>query len=177
MIDLLSTLILGRGEVRVGDSVDWDDNNTAVLDSTYSLGRVEECTISNELEHRTKRNVENISDVKKILTKNNVFLDFTVLEATQENLQLLLTGNINNRDFYFGERLFESLYRVEVKFLYPNKKDYMIVIFPKMKIISTSDLNLVSLSEPNKPSFSFQSFPLDNATWGKNLGKVVFGQN
>lgn len=172
----LSAIALGRGIIRVAEStVTNQAQNSSILSSSDNIGQAEECVLSNELDFATKRTVESISDVKKMLTKNNLFLDVTIMEASVENLRMLFTGDrASDTSFFVGGSVFDPIYRVEVVFVYPNKVDTMTLVIPKVKIVSTSDFSLVNLSEPNKPAFSFQSLPVDNNTWNNRLGRVIF---
>jgi hypothetical protein len=169
-----SSIMLGRGEIRIADSQTYEGNGDPALTSSHSAGQAEECALNNELEFKTKRPVNNLSAVKSILTKNELYLQIILMEATQKNLNMLLTGNRNSGDFFVGGNDFAVEHRVEVRFVYPDGVSTLTLVLPKCKIVETSDLNLVSLSEPSKPAFTFQSFPIDNATWNKKLGKAVF---
>ena len=173
----LSAIALGRGSVRLSDSTDTNQGqDSPVLSVSDSIGQSEECVINNEFDFSTKRTVESASAVKRILTKNDLFLETTILDASKENLRMLLTGTRASDDSFFigGGQMFDSFFRIEVEFMYPNKVNTMTLIMPKVKIVSTNDFNLVNLSEPNKPAFTFQSLPVDNVVWNKMLGKVVF---
>lgn len=172
----LSAIALGRGIVRIRESTASNQTqDSSILLSSDNIGQAEECVLSNELDFTAKRTVESISDVKKMLTKNNLFLDMTIMEASAENLRMLLTGDrTTSTSFFIGGTVFDPIHRIEIVFVYPNKVDTMTLVIPKAKIISTSDFSLVNLSEPNKPAFSFQSLPVDNVVWDNKLGKVIF---
>jgi len=171
-----STIALGRGKFRIGDSDSYQDTIDAVFGVSNEIGISQECTLSNELEFKTKRSVESISDIKKFLTRNDLFLDVTIVEASKSNMNLLFSGNNQEENsFYIGsDVVFNKYYRIEVMFLYPDKVSTLTLIMPRCRIISTSDFDLVNVSEPSKPAFTFQSIPVRNSTWFEKLGRVVF---
>lgn len=167
-----SVVALGRGEIRVAEYSSYKTDISPVLNDQNCIGIAEECVLRTKVNFEEKRAVNTLSALRRMMTRNDLFVDFTVTEASRKNLNLLFSGDFTDNDFYLGGEDFSISYRIEIVFVYPDKVTTLKLVMPKCKITETSDFNLVNLSEPSKPAFTFQSLPLGNSTWGERLGRI-----
>lgn len=169
-----STIMLGRGKVRIAEYSSYKTNTALVLSESDEIGQTERCAISNDFSFVDNIGAVSFPVLEKILTRNDLYLKTMIMNSSQDNLNMLFGGNRTSGDFFIDSEGFLTFFRLETVFMYPDKVNHLSVIIPKAQVVSTKGMDLVSLLEPSKPEVTFQAGAIGNSEWGTKLGKVLF---
>ncbi|MEF8880690.1 MAG: hypothetical protein V5A72_02585 [Candidatus Nanohaloarchaea archaeon] len=177
-------ILLGRAEIRVAKSADYISTTGESLSSSDSVGRAQDCKLKNVQKFEDLKRIGSLLVVRRNLTDFGVSLGVTLLNVDWTSIAFLF-GNqdpfTSSDEIKFTPSNFMSgglnEWRVEAVFVYPNKEDKLVLIFPRATLMNPSDPSLVNLSEPGNIGFEFSAINAQNPIWNDaELGKIVFGK-
>lgn len=184
--NIKESVALGAGVILIGDCEEHIGQTNAVLEKDLNcIGHLAD--ISLEASKRVRKVIKAGSFVTSTLSTNieDLIIHCVSIEMTPENISYALgkDGESGITKNMIGEFSFipDNVWlRLEAHFVYPNKQHRVTYIIPKVKVISSFGVSLMSVDDAVNSSIDFQAVSAieevpRNAVW-KNfpMGKTVF---
>jgi hypothetical protein len=174
-INTLSSILLGKGQTYLDFAGSYYNELGMVLGATKKIHYSTECSLNTQIAFQDSMEINSLHAIEKLCTEYSLEIKLSFLQADQRLINILLGKDSSSSSFYIIPNTdFTSYFRLELVFTYPNNINSMQILFPKTQIISTNGLDLYNNKEPHSTAITFQSFPVRNATWDENLGRVTF---
>ncbi len=171
------SLYFGFAELFLGDSVANEASNIAVLEEAAYFSCLTNVAFKTKKKFtNVYGSVDGITILRDtILSESDFSVSVTFIEMTEKNLSYSLGG-----DGSTGGNILDTLFdqsatlRAELVFTYPDKVNKMILILPKVKIISSANFSFKA-EEPMDVPIELKPMICTHANWSSNpLGKITF---
>lgn len=168
---------LGTGELYLGDSATNITSVVRVLTSDKYFGA--KTDVSVKVNREFVKNYEPSGNIlylmNHILTRLELEIDVVFVEIYNKTLSFALGGDGTDTDFFSPMKTNPVYLRAELVFTYPNKINQMILILPRVQIVTTSfDLTFQS-EDAMKSPLMLKALRTTATEWSsKPIGKSIF---